>query len=331
MSKIKGKQLADASIDLEKLQGGNKYLPETATLGSEKAVEDITDNREFVTKEYVDKQVIGGVQVGSGIAIEDSKVVLDVRNYTDSDEINITTTNLMGMNLNAPNGAVTVSGTVITNTVDTNGVDIHLELDGTSVELAASNATDTEHATVNVDFKHVDINHQNGTGGEQIKLENGIHITTTGDGDVTVTGTSVKYAADYRDSYTDRSLVDKAYVTGMYSDSSSVVIDDSGTVSVRSPKSDQLNLTPLDVIGTTGYTGINISAKPTGIMFILLNGTISLVGDGDKTMPFFFSNDNGTTARKLVDIEAGDKLYYNPVIGGYDFDEGDDKISIMTI
>jgi hypothetical protein len=333
MSKIKGKQLADDSINLDKLKGGEKYLPKEAILGSNKSIADedtVWDDNEFVTKEYVDNATANAVKTGSGIAIEEEKVVLDIKDYNDDDEISITTNNIQGMVLNAPNGSILTSGATITHLVEANGVDIHLELDGTSVELSATNIDDTKYASVDVDYDYVDINHQSGTGSEQIRLEDGINISTSSGNSVTITGESIKYAADYRSTYTDRSLVDKEYVSGMYSDSSSVVIDDSGTVSVRSPKSDQLNLIPLNVSSTTGYTGIEIAEQPKGIMFILLNGMISLVGDGVKTMPFFFTQDDGVTARNLVDIVTGDKLYYNPEVAGYDITT-DDRISIMTI
>jgi hypothetical protein len=54
MAQIKGKQIKNDSLDLEKLRSGSKYLPDTATFGSEKANNEITDPRDFTTKDYVD-------------------------------------------------------------------------------------------------------------------------------------------------------------------------------------------------------------------------------------------------------------------------------------
>ena len=45
---------------------------------------------------------------------------------------------------------------------------------------------------------------------------------------------------------------------------------------------------------------------------------------GDKTFDCYFSNDGGTTARLVVDIEAGDILYWNGSIAGYQLDATDD-------
>jgi hypothetical protein len=57
MSQIQGKQIADASINLNKLKGGSMILPSDATFGSYKDASDIVDANEFTTKEYVDSAV----------------------------------------------------------------------------------------------------------------------------------------------------------------------------------------------------------------------------------------------------------------------------------
>jgi hypothetical protein len=57
MSFIKGKQIKDNSLDLDKIKGGSKVLPNTATLGSAKTVAEITSANEFTTKEFVDTAV----------------------------------------------------------------------------------------------------------------------------------------------------------------------------------------------------------------------------------------------------------------------------------
>ena len=48
------------------------------------------------------------------------------------------------------------------------------------------------------------------------------------------------------------------------------------------------------------------------------------LGDGVKTEASYFSNDGGTSARLIADIEAGDTLYWNGSIAGYDLDATDD-------
>jgi hypothetical protein len=57
MSQIQGKQIADGSINLEKIKGGSKILPEDAVFGTLKNASQITDSNEFTTKSYVDVTV----------------------------------------------------------------------------------------------------------------------------------------------------------------------------------------------------------------------------------------------------------------------------------
>lgn len=57
MSKLKGKQIQDNSLDLNKLRSGSKILPNTSTLGADKMANEILDPQEFTTKNYVDKAI----------------------------------------------------------------------------------------------------------------------------------------------------------------------------------------------------------------------------------------------------------------------------------
>lgn len=54
---IKGKQIINNTVDLKKLAGGIKILPSSALLGTNKTVLQITNNKEFTSKEYVDFQI----------------------------------------------------------------------------------------------------------------------------------------------------------------------------------------------------------------------------------------------------------------------------------
>ena len=51
---MNGKQINDNSVNLGKLGSGTKILSSSSFLGTDKAYTDIIDNKEFVTKEYVD-------------------------------------------------------------------------------------------------------------------------------------------------------------------------------------------------------------------------------------------------------------------------------------
>jgi len=94
-------------------------------------------------------------------------------------------------------------------------------------------------------------------------------------------------------------------------------------------KGDQ-GLTPLSVSGDSVYTGIVISNDPVpdSRIDIIINGIIYGVGDGVKTNDFFFSGDNGVTARLLDDIILGDRLFFNGIICGLLTLDGNDKISV---
>jgi len=73
-------------------------------------------------------------------------------------------------------------------------------------------------------------------------------------------------------------------------------------------------------------TGINITYTPfdDSVVTIKVNGMEINLGDGVKTEASYFSNDGGTSARLIADIEAGDTLYWNGSIAGYELDATDD-------
>ena len=73
-------------------------------------------------------------------------------------------------------------------------------------------------------------------------------------------------------------------------------------------------------------TGIAITFTPfhDSIVTVKVNGIEINLGDGVKTEATYFSNDEGLTARLIADIEAGDLLYWNGSIAGYELDAADD-------
>lgn len=66
-------------------------------------------------------------------------------------------------------------------------------------------------------------------------------------------------------------------------------------------------------------TSVAIAATPAydGFVEVLVNGVQVEVGDGVKSKPCYFSVDDGDTARALDDVAAGDKLYWNGTLAGY--------------
>jgi len=68
--------------------------------------------------------------------------------------------------------------------------------------------------------------------------------------------------------------------------------------------------------------GAAISNLPGADSYVRVhvNGEAIELGNGVKTQPCYFSVDGGITARAISDIAAGDDLYWNGVIAGYDLD-----------
>jgi len=66
--------------------------------------------------------------------------------------------------------------------------------------------------------------------------------------------------------------------------------------------------------------GLTITATPAldGNVMIIVNSAVYSLGDGVKTKDCYFSVDGGTTARAISAITAGDTLYWNGVIAGFD-------------
>ena len=74
--------------------------------------------------------------------------------------------------------------------------------------------------------------------------------------------------------------------------------------------------------------GVTIAAAPEGMVQVFVNGILQELGQGLKTKDCFFSSDGGTTPRAISAIAAGDTLYWNGSIAGYQL-EATDKISMV--
>jgi hypothetical protein len=88
-----------------------------------------------------------------------------------------------------------------------------------------------------------------------------------------------------------------------------------------------LNKIPNNTSGNSSSTGISITYTPfaDSNVQVLVNGLNVNLGDGSTTaQPCYFSNDGGVTAKEIKDIEAGDVLYWNGIVAGYNLDDTDD-------
>ena len=91
----------------------------------------------------------------------------------------------------------------------------------------------------------------------------------------------------------------------------------------------QGNLTPSASNGNYSATGITMEYTPyrDGSINVVVNGVSVNEGDGVKTAEVYFSNDGGITAKMIANIEAGDELYWNATIAGFEL-TAEDSIDI---
>lgn len=77
--------------------------------------------------------------------------------------------------------------------------------------------------------------------------------------------------------------------------------------------------------GNGSATGITLDFTPfsDGSVQVFINSIAITESYGDKTGDVYFSNDGGTTAKVLADIEAGDEIIWNGTIAGYELTTSD--------
>lgn len=78
--------------------------------------------------------------------------------------------------------------------------------------------------------------------------------------------------------------------------------------------------------GDASPTGLTMAHTPwnDSKVTVTINGITVNLGDGVKNKVCYFSNDGGVTAKAMADIEAGDELYWNGLVAGYELDPLDD-------
>lgn len=88
---------------------------------------------------------------------------------------------------------------------------------------------------------------------------------------------------------------------------------------------------PTATSGNYSPTGITIDFTPfaDSAVDVLVNGLGLSEANGDRdAAPVYFSGDGGLTARAIADVTAGDELYWNGVIAGFEL-TADDRIDII--
>jgi hypothetical protein len=104
------------------------------------------------------------------------------------------------------------------------------------------------------------------------------------------------------------------------------VAEEPSTTEVGVSFSGDKNQTSILTTGNDSATGITITYTPfaDSDVSVRVNGIEVNVGDGTKTEDCYFSGDGGTTARLMVNIEAGDELYWNGDNAEFELDGADD-------
>jgi hypothetical protein len=88
---------------------------------------------------------------------------------------------------------------------------------------------------------------------------------------------------------------------------------------------DDLDWIPNNTSQDGDAAGITITYTPyeDSNVLVEVNGLGANLGDGVKTKDCYFSGDGGATARPIKDIEAGDGLYWNGSIAGFELEDTD--------
>ena len=87
----------------------------------------------------------------------------------------------------------------------------------------------------------------------------------------------------------------------------------------------QADLIPNEALGDGSPTGITLDYNPfsDSTVQVYINGVAVTESYGDKTGDVYFSADGGATPKSVVDLEAGDELYWNSNVAGYGIGSGD--------
>jgi hypothetical protein len=111
---------------------------------------------------------------------------------------------------------------------------------------------------------------------------------------------------------------------GILLNGDSLALSGSG-LRAKVPTTSNKEQSPTAGTGNEQTTGLTIAATPggDGYVRISVNGIGYILGDGVKTKDCYFSADGGTTARAISAIAAGDTLYWNGTIAGFDLETTD--------
>lgn len=98
-----------------------------------------------------------------------------------------------------------------------------------------------------------------------------------------------------------------------------------GATVIEVPVQITQSILSLPTSGNYQFTGLTMQYTPykDGAVNVLINGISVSEGDGNRNAEAYFSNDGGLTAKSISNIEAGDELYWNGTIAGFDLTNTD--------
>jgi hypothetical protein len=98
-----------------------------------------------------------------------------------------------------------------------------------------------------------------------------------------------------------------------------------GALVIEVPVQITQSILALPTTGNYQSTGLVMQYTPyrDGSVNVLINGISVTEGDGNRNGEVYFSNDGGLTAKSISNIEAGDEIYWNGNIAGFDLTNTD--------
>tara|TARA_R110002096_G_scaffold360915_1_gene553921 strand:- start:634 stop:1425 length:792 start_codon:yes stop_codon:yes gene_type:complete len=107
-----------------------------------------------------------------------------------------------------------------------------------------------------------------------------------------------------------------------------ITIGDSATLGVLT--TDDKGIHPTQTDGNYEWTGVTVSNTPyhDSYLIVEVNGVSVVLGNGTRDKDSYFSRDLGLTSIAIEDITAGDQLYWNGIISGFDL-LIDDEVNLI--
>lgn len=314
------------SVDGVNLASGERLLVKNQTTGSQNGIYTVTTvgdgSNAFVLTRAVDFDSDADISAGAFCFVEEGTVNADYGFVLTTDEsITLDTTSLVftqfsgAGQITAGDGISKAGSTISVNLDSDSGLAVGangLKIDGSVLADGAVAVSADELLFIDAD------------GGSKRESISDLATAMSGNGvtasagqftaDLLATGGLEINTAKIAVKKADTSLSSDAngLTVGLHTDGSIAIKNAAGLAAPIMGNSD-LGQSPNAVSADATDSGLTITSAPaaSGIVQVFVNGVPAVVGYGDKTQDCYFSGDNGTTARALGAIAAGDKFFWN--------------------